>query len=68
MIVIFRVDNEGLCSEEGSILAGVTVFSELRVGELLESSVTEVKRTSNFEFITLEEVETSSFRKEKVLR
>ena len=48
MIVIFRVDKKGLSSDEGSILAGVTVFSELRLGELLECSVAEVKRMSNF--------------------
>ena len=43
MLEVFRVDAEGLSTEEIFLLIGAKYFSEMREGESVESSVAEVK-------------------------
>ena len=61
---ICRVDTEGLSSEDISLLEGAKGFSKLREVESVESLAAEVKTLYKFSFSLLEEVVTSSLRKE----
>ena len=54
MLAIFLVNAEWISSEEGSLLACVKDFSQLKEGEAIKFSANEVNKSSNISFNSLE--------------